>query len=80
MKPTGIVRKLDNLGRIVLPMELRKSFGIEEGDSLEIYVDDDKVVLQRYQPVCIFCGRSKDIRTFKKKKICLSCRSRIKNT
>lgn len=80
MKPTGIVRKVDNLGRIVIPMELRQSFSIEEGDPLEIYVDDDKVILAKYQPVCIFCGKDKNLRTFKKKKICSSCRNRVKNT
>ena len=80
MKPTGVVRKLDSLGRIVIPIEIRQNFAIAEGDPLEIYVDEEKVVLAKYQPVCIFCGKERNLRTFKKKKICSSCRGRIKNT
>ena len=56
MKSTGIVRKVDELGRIVLPIELRRTLDIAERDELEIYLDDDKVILKKYEPSCIFCN------------------------
>ena len=58
MKSTGIVRKVDELGRIVLPIELRRTLDIAEKDSLEIYVDDDSIILRKYQPACIFCDNA----------------------
>lgn len=58
MKSTGIVRKIDELGRIVLPIEIRNTLDIKPKDSIEIFVDDDKIVLKKYQPSCIFCGNS----------------------
>ena len=58
MKSTGIVRKVDELGRIVLPMELRRSLGIAEKDALEIYVDAEKIILKKYEPACVFCGNA----------------------
>ena len=61
MKNTGVVRRLDELGRITLPMELRKVFGIEERDSLEIYVEDDKIILKKYSPTDIFTGEKEDL-------------------
>lgn len=67
MKSTGIVRKVDELGRIVLPSELRKSLGIEVKDSLEIYTSGDSVILKKYLPACVFCGEANDIITFKGK-------------
>ncbi len=73
MKSTGIVRKVDELGRIVLPIELRRTLDIAEKDSLEIYVDDNMVILKKYEPCCIFCGNAKDIFVFKGKNICPSC-------
>lgn len=73
MKSTGIVRKVDELGRIVLPIELRRTFDIAEKDSLEIYVDDDSIILRKYQPACIFCDNAKDILTFKGKTVCRDC-------
>ena len=69
MKATGIVRKVDELGRIVLPVELRRTLDIEERDSLEIYVDGPSIILTKYQPTCIFCGDSTDIITYKGKTI-----------
>ena len=60
MKSTGIVRKVDELGRIVLPIELRRTMGIEVKDALEIYVDGDHIVLKKYEPSCVFCGNAKD--------------------
>ena len=73
MKSTGIVRKVDELGRIVLPSELRKSLGIEVKDSLEIYTSGDSVILKKYLPACVFCGEANDIITFKGKNICKNC-------
>lgn len=73
MKSTGIVRKVDELGRIVLPIELRRTLDIAEKDSLEIYVDDDSIILRKYQPACIFCDNAKDILTFKGKTVCRDC-------
>ena len=56
MKATGIVRKVDELGRIVLPIELRRTLNIDIRDPLEIYVDGESIMLKKYQPACIFCG------------------------
>ena len=71
MKSTGIVRKVDELGRIVLPSELRKSLGIEIKDSLEIYVSGDSIILKKYLPACIFCGEANEVTVFKGKNICI---------
>lgn len=78
MKSTGIVRKVDELGRIVLPIELRRTLNINEKDSLEIFVDNDKIVLQKYEPACIFCGSADDIVTYKGRNICAECRNNLK--
>ncbi len=78
MKSTGIVRKVDELGRIVLPIELRRTLDIAEKDSLEIYVDDNRIILKKYEPTCVFCGSSKDVLTFKGKNICPACLSELK--
>ena len=73
MKSTGIVRKVDELGRIVLPIELRRTLDIVEKDALEIYVDGSSIILKKYQPSCIFCGDAKDIIHYKDKNICSAC-------
>ena len=73
MKSTGIVRKVDELGRIVLPIELRRTLGIAEKDSLEIYVDDDSIILRKYQPACIFCDNARDIVVYRGKNVCKDC-------
>lgn len=73
MKSTGIVRKLDELGRVVLPIELRRSLDIEERDGLEVFVDDECIILRKYQPTCIFCGTAIDTAKFKDKSICREC-------
>ena len=78
MKSTGIVRKVDELGRIVLPVELRRTLDIAEKDSLEIYVDDDRIILKKYEPTCVFCGSSKDVISFKGKNICSVCMNELK--
>ena len=73
MKSTGIVRKVDELGRIVLPIELRRTMNIEVKDALEIYVDGDQIVLKKYEPSCIFFGNAKDIIHYKGKNVCSAC-------
>lgn len=78
MKSTGIVRKVDELGRIVLPVELRRTLDIAEKDSLEIYVDDDRIILRKYEPTCVFCGSSKDVISFKGKNICPNCLNELR--
>ena len=77
MKSTGIVRKVDELGRIVLPIELRRTLDIAEKDALEIYVEGTNVVLRKHQPACVFCGDSKDIKPFRGKNICVNCQREL---
>ena len=73
MKSTGIVRKVDELGRIVIPIELRRTLGIDLKDALEIYVDEDKIILRKYEPACIFCGSANNVHHFSGKLICKDC-------
>lgn len=79
MKSTGIVRKVDELGRIVIPKELRNTFDISEKDALEIYVDGEHIILKKYAPACIFCGQAKDVKVYKGKNICPDCLDELKN-
>ena len=78
MKSTGIVRRLDELGRITLPIELRRNFDVNERDPLEIFVDDDKIILKKYEPACIFCGDARDVVNYKGKNICKNCMEELK--
>ena len=78
MKSTGITRKIDDLGRLVLPVEIRRDLGIKEKDSLEIFIDEDRIVLQKYQPACSFCNNMDDIVLFEGKRICRSCIHKLK--
>lgn len=73
MKATGIVRKVDELGRIVLPIELRRNLDIEERDPLEIYLDGDRIVLQKYESACLFCGATNGLTSYRGKNICREC-------
>lgn len=73
MKSTGIVRKVDELGRVVLPIELRRTLSIAEKDALEIYVDGERIVLRKYEPACIFCGNAEGVRSFRGKNVCPDC-------
>lgn len=73
MKSTGIVRKLDELGRVVLPIELRRTMDLNIHDTVEIFVEDDKIILKKYHPACIFCGDARDVTTFKVKLVCVNC-------
>lgn len=78
MKSTGIVRKVDELGRVVLPIELRRTLDIAEKDALEIYVDGATIILRKYEPACIFCDSAKDITVYKGKNICNDCLAQLK--
>lgn len=73
MKAVGIVRKVDELGRIVIPKELRKIFNINKEDPLEIYVDEDSIILKKYEPACIFCGSTQGMHSVKGKNVCDAC-------
>ena len=73
MKATGIIRKVDELGRIVLPIELRRMLDIGEHDQLEIYISGDTIVLQKYERSCVFCGSSARLTDYKGKTVCRDC-------
>lgn len=78
MKTTGMVRPVDNLGRVVIPREIRKQFDVENGiDSFEIFVDDDKIILRKYQPGCIFCGEMEGIVTYNGHVVCKACANKL---
>lgn len=79
MKSTGVVRKVDELGRIVLPIEIRNVLDIKRGDAIEIFTDNDKIVLQKYQPSCIFCNNAENIVYFQNKRVCSECLGKIKS-
>ena len=78
IKSTGIVRKVDELGRIVIPIELRRTLDIGIKDSLEIYVEDDQIILKKYTPACAFCSNASGITIFKGKNICQNCLDELK--
>lgn len=73
LKSTGIVRKVDELGRVVIPIELRRTLGISEKDALEIYVDGERIILKKYEPACIFCGNAEEVVYYKNKIVCQKC-------
>lgn len=79
MKSTGIVRRVDELGRVVLPIELRNKFGITEKDPMEIYVEGNSIILKKYEPNCIFCGDTKKLLDYEGKLICQKCAKKIAN-
>ena len=79
MKSTGIVRKVDELGRIVLPSEMRRTLDIAEKDALEIYVDGESIILRKYQPTCIFCDNARGVISFKGKNVCPDCLAKLKS-
>ena len=79
MKSLGIVRKIDELGRIVLPIETRKRLGLDAKDPVEIFVEKDRVILKKYEPSCVFCGDADDVILYKDKRICRSCCEELKN-
>ena len=73
LKSTGIIRRVDELGRVVIPIELRNKFEITEKDPMEIFVDGSSIILKKYEPNCIFCGSSKKLVDFQGKLICEKC-------
>ena len=73
MKSTGIVRKVDELGRIVLPIELRRTMNIAEKDAIEIYVEGSTIILKKYEPTCIFCGNARNMTMYREKNVCMNC-------
>ncbi|HHW23907.1 MAG TPA: AbrB/MazE/SpoVT family DNA-binding domain-containing protein [Bacillota bacterium] len=80
MKSTGIVRKIDELGRIVLPIEIRNTMDIKARDAIEIFTDDDKIILKKYEPACIFCGNADNVTFFRGKLICRECIESLRST
>lgn len=78
MKATGITRPLDPLGRITLPKEIRRSFDMKTGDALEIYTEDNSIVLKKSKVSCIICGNSENVVEFKERCVCVSCIAQIK--
>ncbi len=77
MKSTGIVRKIDDLGRVVLPIELRRTFELEVGSSVEVFTTDEGIVLKKYQATCIFCDSDKKLKTYNGRLVCALCRKKI---
>lgn len=79
MRDTGIIRKVDELGRVVLPKEIRRKLDVEDNkDSFEIYVEDDKIILKKHMPACIFCGNTDNLVTYMDKRICGKCIDKFK--
>ncbi len=77
MKSTGITRKVDELGRVVLPIELRRTLGIKIKDALEIYVDGEKIILKKYEPACTFCNNADNIKQHMGKNVCAECITKL---
>ena len=78
MKATGIVRPVDALGRVVIPVELRRNLGIKTEDSLEIFVDGQYIMLKKYEPSCVFCGEVNDVKLIHCKTVCSKCIEEMK--
>ena len=78
MKATGIIRRIDELGRVTLPVELRHSLGLKPHDSVEISVDGDSIVLKKYAPRCVFCDGDNSLIVFKGKNVCPKCLAQLK--
>ena len=78
MKSTGIIRKVDELGRVVIPIELRNQFHIAEKDPIDIFVDGSTINLKKYEKSCLFCGNTKKLTTYKDKLICTKCLKQLK--
>lgn len=73
MKSTGIIRKVDDLGRIVLPIELRRTLDIAERDELEIFMENDRIILRKFEPACVFCGSASSLVSYREKNVCQEC-------
>ncbi|MCE5287257.1 MAG: AbrB/MazE/SpoVT family DNA-binding domain-containing protein [Pelosinus sp.] len=81
MKATGIVRRIDDLGRLVIPKEIRKTYNLEEGNPVEFYTDNNRIILAKYQPpcACVFCDEAEGVTEFRGKRVCPDCRSALSN-
>ena len=77
MKSTGIVRKIDNLGRLVIPKELRRIFGLDAQQGMEIYVDGESIIISKHQDKCVICDCKEGLAIFGSKLICHGCISRL---
>ena len=77
MKSTGVVRQLDNLGRVVLPIELRRTMDISVKDPLEVFVEGDSIILRKFQESCVFCGGTDSLLSFREKLLCPACAKAI---
>lgn len=73
MRKTGMSRRVDDLGRIVIPAEMRRTFGIKEGNTLDISVDENSIIFTKREEACVFCGSSQDLKEFKGRMVCLTC-------
>lgn len=78
MTSTGIVRRIDGLGRIVLPKELRATLDLNDRDPLEIYTERNTIILKKYEPACIFCNSTKEVINYRGRNICKACIDRLK--
>ncbi len=78
MKSTGMVRKIDELGRIVIPAEIRQNMDLQVKDTMEIFTDENRIILQKYHPACLFCSNADDIVFFEEKRICRACLEKLK--
>lgn len=76
-KATGLVRKIDDLGRVVIPAEIRRIMGIGEKNPIEIYIEFDKIILKKYEQTCTFCGTSEDLRSYQGKIVCKKCTEEV---
>ena len=79
MKSTGILKSVDELGRIVLPKKMRENLDIDIRDKVELFVEGDRIILQKYVPNCIFCGSGKSVSHFRNKPVCSDCRRLLKS-
>lgn len=79
LKSTGIIRRVDELGRVVIPIELRNKLKIVEKDPIEIYVDGSSIILRKYEPNCVFCGSTKFLTSYKDKLVCEKCITKLTN-
>ena len=77
MKATGIVRRVDELGRVVIPIEIRNKFDIFERDQIEIFVEGSSIILKKFEPNCIFCGNTENLLKYKDKMVCEKCSKEI---
>lgn len=77
-KSTGVVRQIDELGRFVLPIEIRRSLGINLKDSIEIFTEGNRIILQKHEANCLFCGSTEDVAQFEKKCVCRKCLNALK--